>query len=83
MNPSFPFVKKTLILIIDDESAFRRMLRLYLERSSYEVYEAENTEKAEDLLNRFPFDVVLCDWKMPGEDGLSFIRRFSSQLDRG
>ncbi len=61
------------ILIIDDDKSMRHMLRLVLEREHYRISEAENAEKALEMINKEVFDAILCDIRMPGTDGLSFL----------
>ena len=62
------------ILIIDDESSLRHMLRLVLERENYRISDAANGEAALALLDQESFDLVLCDVRMPEMDGLAFLR---------
>ena len=37
------------ILIVDDEDRIRRLLKLYLERESFEIHEASNGKEAYEL----------------------------------
>ncbi len=61
------------ILVIDDDRAMRHMLRLVLEREHYRISEAENVEKALEMISKEVFDAILCDIRMPGTDGLGFL----------
>ncbi|MBJ6118453.1 sigma-54-dependent Fis family transcriptional regulator [Pontibacter sp. BT310] len=63
------------ILIIDDERAIRSTLKEILEFENYAVDEAEDGEKGLQLLNKSKYDVVLCDIKMPGMDGLEVLEK--------
>jgi DNA-binding NtrC family response regulator len=63
------------ILIVDDERAIRSTLKEILEFESYTVDEAEDGEKALQLLSRSKYDVVLCDIKMPGMDGIEVLEK--------
>ena len=63
------------VLIIDDESSMRHMLRLVLEKNGYRVEEAENGAVALERLAQFAFDAVLCDIRMPAMDGMEFLRQ--------
>ena len=63
------------ILVVDDESSMRHMLRLVLEREGYELVEAVDGEEALELLSKDPFEVMLCDIRMPGMDGLSLLQQ--------
>jgi two-component system response regulator AtoC len=62
------------ILLVDDEPSMRHMLRLVLEKGGYWIAEAADGESALTLMEKEHFDLVLCDIRMPGMDGLSFIR---------
>ncbi|MDY0078319.1 MAG: sigma-54 dependent transcriptional regulator [Bacteroidales bacterium] len=58
------------ILIIDDEQSIRRTLREILEYEKYQVEDAENGMDAIQLVKEQEFDVILCDIKMAGMDGI-------------
>ena len=70
------------VLIVDDEPALRRMVRLTLDET-HEVHEAEDGAGALDAIRADgPFDVVLLDQKMPGMTGvevLADIRRLAPE----
>ena len=68
---------KPLLLIVDDEKTQREGLRAVLE-DHYEVYIADSAASAIELLELDPFDVLLTDFRMPGEDGLKLIKRAKS-----
>lgn len=59
------------ILIVEDESAIRRVLSKILseEDESYQIFEAEDGEKAIQMITEDDFDLVICDIKMPKKDG--------------
>ena len=61
------------ILVVDDEESLRHMLDSFLSREGYDVTVAENGEEALAILDREPFDVVLCDIRMPKVDGLGLL----------
>ncbi|HEY7746723.1 MAG TPA: sigma-54 dependent transcriptional regulator [Desulfuromonadales bacterium] len=62
------------ILVVDDEAAMRHMLQLVLEKEGYQVTESAEGGAALELLQEEPFDMVLCDIRMPGMDGRMFLR---------
>jgi DNA-binding NtrC family response regulator len=69
--------EKPTLLIVDDEKPTRDGLRAALE-DRYDVYVAENTKAAAELLERDNFDVLLTDFRLPNEDGLKLIARAKS-----
>ena len=67
------------ILIVDDEPLKRSVMADELEAAGYSVTTATNPLEAEPILSKDHFDVVLTDLRMPGEDGLSFLRELKRQ----
>ncbi|MFH1809577.1 MAG: sigma-54 dependent transcriptional regulator [Pseudomonadota bacterium] len=68
------------ILVVDDERNIRRTVRMVLEGEGYRVEEAESAEAIDAVLARRPVDLVILDVKLPGEDGLSALRRLRERL---
>ena len=63
------------ILVIDDERSIRNTLKDILEFEKYQVELAEDGFKALELLKNNDYDVVLCDIKMPGMDGIEVLQK--------
>ncbi len=63
------------ILIVEDEKAIRNVLKNILadEDKSFELDEAENGKEAIDMVADKEYDLVLCDIKMPGVDGIEVL----------
>jgi PAS domain S-box-containing protein len=71
-------------LLVDDEEDAREALRLILQQNGMLVTTAASAREAFELVERLQPDVLLSDIAMPGEDGLSLIRRVRLlPLDRG
>ena len=73
---------KAKILVVDDESRMRKLVRDFLVRSDYDVVEAENGEVAiEIFFTDKDIDLIILDVMMPKMDGWEVcreIRRHSS-----
>ena len=63
------------ILVVDDEANARQALAELLKDEGFAVETAADAFKAMHKLQEFSPDVVLTDLKMPGMDGLEFMRR--------
>jgi DNA-binding response OmpR family regulator len=72
-------ISEARILVADDESAQRRLLRAYLSKAGYSVVEAENGLDALALLRGGGIDVALVDVMMPKLDGFEVVRRIRSE----
>ena len=63
-----------------DSEIVKRMLGKY-ERARFEIDSVGSTSEATDALREKPFDLLLLDYNLPGENGLSFLRRVSAEAD--
>jgi len=64
------------ILLIDDHTVIRHGLRTLIESAlGHRVLEAGSAEEGMALLQSATIDLVLVDARMPGEDGIAFLRR--------
>jgi two-component system response regulator AtoC len=63
------------LLIIDDEENMRHMLKALVRRHGYDVTTAHDGASALSLVEREHFDFILCDVKMPGIDGMTFLEK--------
>lgn len=63
------------VLVIDDEPAIRRFLRVSLAAQGYLVLEAESGESGYALLQRNTVGVVILDLGLPGVSGLDILKR--------
>jgi len=64
-----------LILVVDDDAAFRDLVADILSGAGYRVRQAGDAEEALKLLARESVSLVLTDQRMPGLDGLELTRR--------
>ena len=61
------------ILVVDDESGVRSVLKQLLERTGHCCIAAGGSAEARELLREQPFDLLIADINMPGETGLSLV----------
>ena len=69
------------ILVVDDDSRLRDLLRQFLTNNGFHVSVAENAEQMNRLWLRERFDAVVLDVMMPGEDGISILKRIRASND--
>ncbi len=66
------------MLIIDDETLVLESCRKVFEAEAYDVVCTTSPKEGLRLASDTQFDVILCDWKMPGFDGMDVVE----ELDR-
>ncbi|MFV8833621.1 chemotaxis response regulator CheY [Aquisalimonas sp.] len=74
--------KDMRILIVDDFSTMRRIIRNLLRELGFQnTQEAEDGNTALPLLKKGGFDFLVTDWNMPGMDGLTLLKHVRSDDD--
>jgi DNA-binding response OmpR family regulator len=76
-----PDPTKRRVLVADDESRIRDLVRSYLEAEGFEVDTAADGVEALDLARDRHPDLVLLDVMMPGIDGIEVLRRLRTESD--
>src|SRR5919108_4361238 len=71
------------LLIVEDDAGSRNALAQLLGDSGYVVETEDDPERAIARVAAEAFDIVLCSVKLPGTDGLSFLRRLRAQGSSG
>jgi response regulator RpfG family c-di-GMP phosphodiesterase len=69
------------LLLVDDDAAFRALLRTTFEDVQVEVDEAGSAAEAEQRISAARPDVIVLDVGMPGMDGLAFCRELKDSED--
>jgi len=71
----------TYILVVDDESRMRKLLKDFLSAKGYQILEAEDGEKAIEVFeeNRNKIKLILLDVMMPKLDGWSVLRKIRQE----
>jgi sigma-B regulation protein RsbU (phosphoserine phosphatase) len=81
-NTSEPYLSNgRSVLIVDDSSLQRKILRSSVARWGFDIIEAESAEEALQICQISQPDIILSDWVMPGMNGLEFCRAFRNLPD--
>jgi two-component system, chemotaxis family, chemotaxis protein CheY len=67
------------VLIVEDDSATRRLYRFLLSNGGYAVHEAEDGVAALEMIARQRCDLVITDMNMPRMDGMELIRNLKRE----
>ena len=67
-----------LIAIVDDDAAIRRLVRLFLTRSGYDVVEFATGEEARRQLHTTAWDLAILDRRLPDMDGVVLCHELKS-----
>ena len=67
------------MLIIDDEEIVLKSCRKIFEAEGFEVVTTTNPQEGLKLVSEKSFDVILCDWMMPGFDGMDVVEELDKR----
>ncbi|HZV21434.1 MAG TPA: response regulator [Hyphomicrobiales bacterium] len=70
--------KKPLILVIDDDAAFCRLVASHLEKANFEVVCANSAAEGLSYSQRNPVEVIVLDHNLTEQDGLSLLSRLQT-----
>jgi two-component system, OmpR family, phosphate regulon response regulator PhoB len=63
------------ILVVEDETPIREMIKFVLEQSGFEVMEAQDYDIAQDMVKEPYPDLILLDWMLPGGSGVQLAKK--------
>lgn len=67
------------VLVVEDETEIRQLIALHLKREGFVVAEAEDGEKAMQIMQDHAHQLVILDWMLPGRNGLEVTRWMRTQ----
>jgi two-component system OmpR family response regulator len=70
---------QSLILVVDDDPELRKLITDFLSGHGYRVAAAQNAAEMRRIIETQHPDLVILDVMMPGEDGLSAVRRLANE----
>lgn len=65
---------KGKILIVEDDTAFGKMMQKWFERNDFSVHWCTDIKSAQEALTRKAYDVVLSDLRLPDGDGIMLLQ---------
>lgn len=71
---------KVKVLVVEDESSIRKFIAINLERSGFEVFEAETGEKGLEMAAVYKPEVMVLDVMLPGIDGFQVCARLREEM---
>ena len=69
------------ILVVDDDSELRLLIKEYLEKNGFTVDTVESGETMDGYLGNSKTDLIILDLMLPGEHGLSIAQRLKKQME--
>src|SRR5438876_3846455 len=66
------------IAVVDDDAAIRRLVRLFLKRSGYDIVEFATGNEAREQLLKIPWDLAILDRRLPDMDGVLLCQELKS-----
>jgi type IV pilus assembly protein PilB len=73
----------TTILIVDDDSLVRKMVKASLSKEPFHIVEAVNGEEGIEKAHQLAPQLIIMDIMMPGIDGITVCRKLKSNLQTG
>jgi DNA-binding response OmpR family regulator len=73
---------KGRLLVVDDDSAIRKLLERIARRAGFEVDEARDGVEALEKLDRVDYDIALIDLMMPRLSGYELVQRIGTREPR-
>ncbi|WP_374256008.1 phosphate regulon transcriptional regulator PhoB [Aquabacterium sp.] len=64
------------VLVVEDEFAIAELISLNLRHAGFDVAVAHNADEAQSEIDKVLPDLVLLDWMLPGQSGLSIAKRW-------
>ncbi len=74
-----PARRSWAVLVVDDEPGMRNFLRKALEQECALVEAADSVEAAEELRQRYHFDLLIVDIRLPGRSGVEWLEQLRAQ----
>ena len=78
----FSKLRNMKVLLIDDDEWIRDSLRLFFETEGCQLIAFETAEEGLVALRQDTYDIIIVDYKLPGQDGIEFLKQIrNAHLD--
>ena len=67
------------ILLIEDDMTYSRIIKNFLEKNGFEMLLARTVNESKNLLNSFPPDLVITDYRLPDGNGMEILELCSKK----
>jgi two-component system phosphate regulon response regulator PhoB len=67
--------KDNMILVVEDETAIKDMIRFALTPNGFKIMEAGNVSEAKQKMASHMPDLIILDWMLPGVNGIDFAKQ--------
>ena len=74
----FKRLKEMKILLIDDDEWIRDSLNIFFENEGCHITALETAEEGMESLKRHNYDIIVTDYRLPGMDGLEFLKKIQN-----
>lgn len=63
-----------MILVVEDEVNIRKLIKIFLQKEGYQIYEGRDGVEGFELLRQKKISLIITDLNMPNKDGFSMIK---------